>query len=147
MKTTLDLDDALLIEAKTVAAKRRTTLKAVVEHALRRELAPAPEITNPDPEKYEIGPLGFLVLKRKPGDTVTLEQIQAIQKEIDEEEFQRALTAAGVFPNLPASDDLTDLYLLGLAVRHGGRFATFDQRIDAALIPGGPAAYFIIPPS
>jgi len=91
MKTTLDLDDALLIEAKTVAAKRRTTLKAVVEHALRRELAPAPEITNPDPEKFEIGPLGFLVLKRKPGDTVTLEQIQALQKEIDEEEFQRSL--------------------------------------------------------
>ena len=91
MKTTLDLDDALLIEAKTVAAKRRTTLKAVVEHALRRELAPAPEITNPDPEKFEIGPLGFLVLKRKPGDTVTLEQIEAIQEEIDEEEFQRAL--------------------------------------------------------
>jgi hypothetical protein len=91
MKTTLDLDDALLIEAKTVAAQRRTTLKAVVEHALRRELAPAPEITNPDPEKFELGPLGFLVLKRKPGDTVTLEQIQAIQEEIDEEEFQRAL--------------------------------------------------------
>ena len=91
MKTTLDLDDALLIEAKSVAAKRRTTLKAVVEHALRRELAPAPEITNPDPEKFEIGPLGFLVLKRKSGDTVTLEQIQAIQKELDEEEFQRAI--------------------------------------------------------
>ena len=56
------------------------------------------------------------------------------------------LTAAGVYPNLPASDHLTDLYLLGLAVQHGGRFATFDQRLDASLIPGGPAAYFIIPP-
>jgi hypothetical protein len=41
MKTTLDLDDALLIEAKAVAARRRTTLRAMVEHALRRELAPA----------------------------------------------------------------------------------------------------------
>jgi hypothetical protein len=41
MKTTLDIDDALLIEAKTVAARRRTTLRAMVEHALRRELAPA----------------------------------------------------------------------------------------------------------
>ena len=40
MKTTLDLDDALLIEAKAVAARRRTTLRAMVEHALRRELAP-----------------------------------------------------------------------------------------------------------
>ena len=41
MKTTLDLDDALLIEAKAAAARRRTTLRAIVEHALRRELAPA----------------------------------------------------------------------------------------------------------
>ena len=41
MKTTLDLDDNLLIEAKAVAARRRTTLRAMVEHALRRELAPA----------------------------------------------------------------------------------------------------------
>lgn len=41
MKTTLELDDALLAEAKVVAARRRTTLNAMVEHALRRELAPA----------------------------------------------------------------------------------------------------------
>ena len=41
MKTTLDLDDALLTEAKAVAARRRTTLRAMVEHALRRELAPS----------------------------------------------------------------------------------------------------------
>jgi hypothetical protein len=38
MKTTLDLPEDLLIEAKTVAAQRRTTLKAIVENALRREL-------------------------------------------------------------------------------------------------------------
>ena len=91
MKTTLELDDALLTEAKAVAAKRRTTLKAIVEHALRRELAPAPEITSPDPEMFEVGPLGFLVLKRKPGETITLEQIKAIQEELDEEELQRAI--------------------------------------------------------
>ena len=50
------------------------------------------------------------------------------------------LTDASVFPNLPAADDLTDIYLLTLAVKHSGRFATFDQSIDASLIPGGPAA-------
>jgi len=54
------------------------------------------------------------------------------------------LTNAGLFPNLPASDDLTDIYLLALAVKHGGRFATFDAGIDASLIPGGPAAYVTI---
>jgi toxin-antitoxin system PIN domain toxin len=55
------------------------------------------------------------------------------------------LMTSAVFPNLPASDQLTDLYLLGLAVKHGGRFATFDAGINASLIHGGPAAYFIIP--
>lgn len=91
MKTTLELDDALLIEAKSVAAKRRITLKAMVEHALRRELAPSPEITNTDLEKFETGPLGFLVLKRKPGETILLHQISAIQEELDQEELQRAI--------------------------------------------------------
>jgi hypothetical protein len=91
MKTTVELDDALFTEAKAMAVKRRTTLKAIIEHALRRELAPAPEINNPDPEMFEVGPLGFLVLKRRSGETITLEQIKAIQEELDEEELQRAI--------------------------------------------------------
>lgn len=49
------------------------------------------------------------------------------------------------FPSLPKSLALTDLYLLGLAVKHEGRLATFDAGIDASLIPGGPAAYYVIP--
>ncbi len=91
MKTTLELDDALLKEAKALAARRGTTLKAVMEHALRRELAPAPEAANPEPEKFEVGPLGFLVLKRKPGESITMEQLDAIRRELDQEEFQRGV--------------------------------------------------------
>jgi hypothetical protein len=91
VKTTLDLDDALLIEAKTLAATRRTTLKAVVESALRREIRPPADVANPDPEKYDIGPFGLLRLKRRPGEKITMEQIKAIQDELDEEEFQRAI--------------------------------------------------------
>jgi hypothetical protein len=52
-----------------------------------------------------------------------------------------------LFPALPASRHLTDLYLLGLAVKHGGRFATFDESIDASLVSGGPAAFHLIPQS
>jgi len=37
-----------------------------------------------------------------------------------------SFTEGTAFPNLPVFDGLTDLYLLGLAVKHGGRFATFD---------------------
>ena len=56
-----------------------------------------------------------------------------------------SLTDSQTFPGLPVSVDLTDLYLLALAVKHGGRFATFDAGLDASLIPGGPAAYYLIP--
>jgi len=38
MKTTMDLSDALLDEAKKVAARRSTTVKALVESGLRKEL-------------------------------------------------------------------------------------------------------------
>lgn len=38
MKTTIDLSDALLEEAKRVAAARSTTVKSLVEAGLRREL-------------------------------------------------------------------------------------------------------------
>ena len=91
MKTTLDLPDDLLIEAKSLAARRKTTLRAIVESALRREMRPAAVMDNPDPDKFEVGPLGFLVLKRQPGETISLEQIKAIEEEVDEEEFQRAI--------------------------------------------------------
>lgn len=58
-----------------------------------------------------------------------------------------SLADTRVFPALPASRHLTDLYLLGLAVKHGGRFATFDASIDASLVSGGSAAFHLIPRS
>jgi hypothetical protein len=61
--TILPLDD-LLIEAKILAAAKKTTLRAIVESALRREIRPPSERKNPVPEKYEIGPFGILSLKR-----------------------------------------------------------------------------------
>jgi predicted transcriptional regulator len=47
MKTTIDIADALLTRAKRLAARRRTTLRHVIEEALREALRaqdrPAPE--------------------------------------------------------------------------------------------------------
>ena len=53
----------------------------------------------------------------------------------------------GSFPDIPAASpkQLTDLYLLALAVRHRIRFATLDGKIPAHLIPGGSDACLIIP--
>ena len=41
---------------------------------------------------------------------------------------------------------LTDLYLLALAGRHGIRFATFDGTIPAGRVRGGANAIEVIPP-
>jgi toxin-antitoxin system PIN domain toxin len=50
-----------------------------------------------------------------------------------------------MFPQLPKSKDLTDVYLLGLAVANNAKLVTLDARIDAKLVVGGPASYLLIP--
>ncbi len=50
-----------------------------------------------------------------------------------------------LFPSLSSSKHLTDLYLLALAAKRGGRLATFDTHIDATLIPDGRQALHLIP--
>jgi len=42
MKTTLDLPDDLMIEAKATAARRRITLRELFTRALERDLRPTP---------------------------------------------------------------------------------------------------------
>ncbi len=92
MKTTLDLPDDLLIEAKAVAARRRITLKDMVTHALRREIAPSVQLDADSP--FEMNELGMLVLKGRESG-ITIEQIDAIQGEIDREDMERALNPLG----------------------------------------------------
>ncbi len=43
------------------------------------------------------------------------------------------------------SKGITDLYLLGLAGRHGLRFATLDESIDTHMVRGDDAALFVVP--
>ena len=47
MKTTIELPDALLRQAKAVALRRRTTLKAVLTHALEREVRGGDQVLHP----------------------------------------------------------------------------------------------------
>jgi hypothetical protein len=50
MKTTVEISDDLLIEAKKHAAEQRTTIRALIERGLRRELGgqlPPPKSKRP----------------------------------------------------------------------------------------------------
>jgi len=45
MKTTIEIEDRLLQRAKRYAAQQGTTLRAIIEDALRARLTPRPEAT------------------------------------------------------------------------------------------------------
>lgn len=95
MKTTLDLADDLLMEAKMLAVRRKITLKSLVESALRREIRPAAESENPDPKKYEVGPFGILSLK-KTEKKLSAEHVQhLIDHQFDEEDARVIAIATG----------------------------------------------------
>ncbi len=48
------------------------------------------------------------------------------------------------FRDLPASQHLTDRYLLVLAVARKGSLVTMDQSVDATVVPGGDRALLLI---
>lgn len=85
MKTTIELPSDLLLQAKAMAVKRRTTLKSMIEHALRRELHEATPLAEAS-KIYTYNEYGFPVLKRerdrKP--MITNEMISAIAEEAEE---------------------------------------------------------------
>lgn len=45
------------------------------------------------------------------------------------------------WPQLLGHRQVTDAYLLGLAVRHGCRFVSFDARVNLAAVPGANAEH------
>lgn len=46
--------------------------------------------------------------------------------------------------HIHSSRQLTDLYLLGLAVKHQGRLVTFDQRIPLSAVHGAKAEHLVV---
>lgn len=79
MKTTLELPDELLAEAKSVALRRRTTLKALFTRALERELRG--ESDTPQ-QRFLVDESGWPVLRRAAQNTpvVTDEFIQGLRE-------------------------------------------------------------------
>jgi hypothetical protein len=81
MKTTLELPDELLAEAKAVALKRKTTLRSMFEHALRREIGSSDGAASLSPH-YRIGPSGIPLISHTGNAVVT----SALVRELLEEE-------------------------------------------------------------
>ena len=94
MKTTLDLPDDLLIEAKAVAARRRTTLKEMVTRSLRREIGQMENASLPPGLPFVIGELGLPVLRGN-GRRVTSEMVYQALEASEEADFQEARNPAG----------------------------------------------------
>ena len=84
------LPDDLLMEAKTLAMRRKTTLKAIIEAALRREIRLFTERENPDPSRFEVGPFGILRIRKTSGSpSTTVAQARAVQEALENEELER----------------------------------------------------------
>lgn len=88
MKTTIELPDDLMARAKVAAAERRTTLKAMMEHALRRELMESAD--SKEASAVELNAFGFPVLRSpmSSDQVVTSEIVYQLMDEEDDESGQ-----------------------------------------------------------
>lgn len=94
MKTTIEIPDDLLIEAKAIAARRRTTLKEVVTGALRREIGRIPAGRDDAGDRLVVGPFNILRLRPR-GASVTDAMVRGMLTAADEEAFERAVQTSG----------------------------------------------------
>lgn len=80
MKTTLELPDDLYAEAKAVALRRKTTLRSMFEHALRREIG-SPSGASATSPYYRIGPNGIPLINHTGKTVVTSAMVRELLEE------------------------------------------------------------------
>jgi len=81
VKTTIEIPDDLFAEAKEMAARRRTTLKAMFERALRRELAGYRQKTASN-SAFRIDQDGLPVLIATDATKISSEQIYEFMEDL-----------------------------------------------------------------
>ncbi|MCV9996892.1 PIN domain-containing protein [Pararhizobium sp. YC-54] len=86
---------------------------------------------------------------QSPGSASTLVDMLSTLKYAPEHEFWSetiSLTDDRIFriEHISSPEQITDTYLLGLAVYHGGYFATFDRRLSTEAVIGGQNALHVI---
>ncbi len=79
MKTTLNIDDSVMQRLKEEAARRGTTMSALVEAGLRRVLAPEVAATRPD----ELPPLPTW---NSGGHLVNIDDRESLYRAMEEDE-------------------------------------------------------------
>lgn len=78
MKTTLELPDDLFAQTKVAAAKRNTTFRAIVEHALRREVGQGEGEGSP---YFRVGPDGIPRIRHTGKVRVTSAMVRELMEE------------------------------------------------------------------
>ena len=80
MKTTMEIDDELFARAKAVAAQRRVSLKAMVDHALRREISVQNDFVSAH-NSFTVDDDGLPTLTRRKGIKVKSTDVSRIMEE------------------------------------------------------------------
>ena len=91
------------------------------------------------PRYSKFGPLGFEPVRQR---------LIQITKDTDHQFWPDdvSIRSAGVmhFEHLLGHNQLTDAYLLALAIKHGGSLATFDQTVALSAVHGARSAHLTL---
>lgn len=130
MRTTLDVDDDVLQAARELVALRGKTVGQVVSELERRGLAPAASHRERNRRPRAAAPARWQAASDD----------EARQQPERRRVIRPALLDVNVLIALFDPDHInTDVYLLGVAVKHGGRLVTFDRGIPLTAVRGATA--------
>lgn len=125
MHTTLTIDDDVLLAARALARRRKQTTENGCLSVLSQ-----PAYSNPQP----LTRVAELLRRATSTDYHTFWA----------DDLTLLDPAVADMARVHSSRQITDAYLLGLAVSKGGRFVTLDRRIPLSPVPGARAKHLVV---